>query len=303
MSRVKLLFSAFLGLGTVALVAAQSTAPAIPTGAGANQATPQTPAGSPPPPPQAPPAVRVVRPSAYPVRPPADPAAVARGKQIFSANCSFCHGSDARGGEQGPNLIRSELVLNDKDGELIANVVQNGRLDKGMPKFDLPTADIATIAAFIHSMPVGGRAETTGTVNPLVGDAQAGQAYFNGAGKCNTCHSVSGDLAGIGSRFTDVRALQGVMLSGAVRGESLENPRKTVTVTLRDGQTFEGRLYQIDDFIVSLTDAEGNYHSYVRHGDYPKVVVKDPLQPHMDMLRTLKDDDIHNLTAYLVTIQ
>jgi cytochrome c oxidase cbb3-type subunit III len=200
-------------------------------------------------------------------------------------------------------LIRSELVLDDKDGELIANVVQNGRLDKGMPKFDLSTAEIATIAAFIHSMPVGGRAETTGTVNPLVGDAQAGEAYFNGAGKCNTCHSVSGDLAGIGAKYTDVRALQAVMLSGEPRGESLENPKKTVTVTLRSGQTVEGRLNQIDDFIVSLIDADGNYRSYVRQGDYPKVVVKDPLQPHLDMLRTLKDDDIHNLTAYLVTLK
>lgn len=303
MYRVKLLFPALLGLGTVALVTAQSTAPVTPNEAGANQTNPQTPAGAPPPASQAPPPPQIVRPSAYPVRPPADPAAVARGKQIFSANCSFCHGSDARGGEQGPNLIRSELVLNDKDGELIANVVQNGRLDKGMPKFDLSTAEIATIAAFIHSMPVGGRAETTGTVNPLVGDAQAGEAYFNGAGKCNTCHSVSGDLAGIGAKYTDVRALQGVMLSGEPRGDSLEYPKKTVTVTLRDGQTVEGRLDQIDDFIVSLTDADGNYHSYIRHDDFPKIVVKDPSQPHLDMLRILKDDDIHNLTAYLVTLK
>jgi cytochrome c oxidase cbb3-type subunit 3 len=76
-----------------------------------------------------------------------------------------------------------------------------------------------------------------------------------------------------------------------------------VTVTLRTGQTVEGKLYQIDDFIVSLTDVNGNYHSYPRHGDYPKVVIKDPLQPHLDMLRTFKDDDIHNLTAYLVTLK
>lgn len=300
MHRVKLLFPALLGLGTVALVAAQSTAPATPNQAGANQS--QTPPG-PPPPSQTPAAPRPFGAPAYPERPPADPAAVARGKQIFSANCSFCHGSDARGGEQGPNLIRSELVLNDKDGELIAKVVQDGRPDKGMPKFDLSTAEVATIAAFIHSMPVGGRAATTGTVNPLVGDAQAGEVYFNGAGKCSGCHSVSGDLAGIGARYTDVRVLQSVMLSGEPRGDSLEHPQKTVTVTLRDGQTAEGRLDQIDDFIVSLTDAGGNYHSYVRHGDEPKVVVKDPLQPHLDMLRTLEDTNIHNLTAYLVTLK
>jgi cytochrome c oxidase cbb3-type subunit III len=254
--------------------------------------------------PPSPPAPR--RPSAYPVRAEADPGVVQQGRQIFSANCSFCHGSDARGGEGGPNLIRSELVMNDNNGELIATVVQNGRPDKGMPKFDLTTEQIASVATFIHSMPVGGRAATTGMVDPLVGDAKAGEVYFNGPGKCISCHSVSGDLAGIGAKYTDVRVLQGVILSG--ENEERQGPRpaklhKTVTVTLRTGETIQGNLDQIDDFLVALTDANGDYHSYTRQGDDPKVVVINPLQPHLDMLRTFKDDDIHNLTAYLVTLK
>ena len=297
MHRVNLLFFVVLGLGSVALIAEQSSAtPQVPQ-AGATQDNTQNPI-KPPAPKEAP------RPTAYPTRPPADPASVAHGKQIFSANCSFCHGSDARGGEQGPNLIRSELVLNDKNGELIAQVVQNGRVEKGMPKFDLTLPQIQSIADWIHSIPVGGRAATTGNVDPLVGNAAAGEAYFNGAGKCASCHSVTGDLAHIGSKITDVRALQDAFLSGESRNESVETmPRKTVTVTLPGGQSVSGQLDQIDDFIVSLTDANGNYHSYPRMGAEPRVVVKDPLQPHLDMLRTLKDEDIHNLTAYLVTVK
>jgi cytochrome c oxidase cbb3-type subunit III len=287
-SGLKIILFTLLGLGAAALVAQQP----VVQQPGANQTNPPAPVQPP-----------VARPPAYPVKAPADPAVVARGRQIFSANCSFCHGSDARGGEGGPNLIRSQLVLDDNNGELIATVVQNGRPDKGMPKFDLTTQEIASIAAFIHSMPVGGRAATTGTVDPLVGDAKAGEAYFNGAGKCATCHSVSGDLAGIGGKYTDVRALQGAILSGERRGEAQEVSRKTVTVALRNGQTVEGRLYQIDDFIVSLVDANGNYHSYTRHGDDPKVIIKNPLQPHLDMLRTWSDDNIHNVTAYLVTLK
>jgi cytochrome c oxidase cbb3-type subunit 3 len=296
--RVKIVLFTLLGLGAAALVAQQPSVSAPVQQPGASQTTPPAPAQTPGAPP-----VRVPSPSAYPHRAPADPAVVQRGRQIFSANCSFCHGSDARGGEGGPNLIRSELVLNDNNGELITPVVQNGRPDKGMPKFDLSTEEIASIAAFIHSAPVGGRAATTGTVDPLVGDAKAGEAYFNGAGKCATCHSVSGDLAGIGAKYTDVRALQGTILSGEPIGQFSAVPWKTATVTLRSGQTVEGKLYQIDDFIVSIIDADGNYHSYPRQGDYPKVVVKNPLQPHLDMLHTLKDDDIHNLTAYLVTLK
>ncbi len=298
MHRGNIVLFTLLFLSAVVLAAEQSSVSAPAQEPGANQASPPTPAQ---PPGSA--AVRVAPSSAYPVRPVADPAVVARGHQIFSANCSFCHGSDARGGEGGPNLIRSQIVLDDNNGEVIATVVQNGR--PGMPKFDLTMEEISTIATFLHSIPVGGRAEATGTVDPLVGDPKAGEAYFNGAGKCTTCHSISGDLAGIGAKYPDPRTLQGAMLSGEDprRGEFSEVPRKTVTVTLRTGQTVEGKLYHIDDFIVSLTDADGNYHSYSRQGDSPRVVVKDPLQPHLDMLRTFKDDDIHNLTAYLVTLK
>jgi cytochrome c oxidase cbb3-type subunit III len=303
LDRIRIVLCVLLGLGALALAAERPLASLAAQQEQGQQAAPQTPAK----PPGTPPAP-APRPSAYPVRAAADPAVVQRGRQIFSANCSFCHGSDARGGEGGPNLIRSELVLNDKNGELIATVVQNGRPDKGMPKFDLSLEEIASIATFIHSMPVGGRAETTGVVDPLVGDAKAGEAYFNGPGKCAGCHSVSGDLTGIGAKYTDVRALQGAMLSGGAAARQgyaglPESARKSVTVTMQSGETVKGQLDQIDDFIVALTDSDGNYHSYVRHGDNPKVTISNPLQPHFDMLRNFKDEDIHNLTAYLVTLK
>ena len=96
------------------------------------------------------------RPEAYPQHPPGDPAAIDRGKATFGVQCSFCHGSDARGGEGGPNLIRAEIVMRDQNGETIAPVVQNGRVDRGMPKFDLSAAQISDIAAFIHTFRVGG---------------------------------------------------------------------------------------------------------------------------------------------------
>src|SRR5690349_18975138 len=85
---------------------------------------------------------------AYPQRPVTDPAAVDRGKALFSVNCAFCHGPDARGGDNGgPNLMRSDIVLLDEKGERIAQVVKPGRPDKGMPSFMLSDAQIGDIAA------------------------------------------------------------------------------------------------------------------------------------------------------------
>jgi len=229
---------------------------------------------------------------------------------VFGVNCAFCHGSDARGGEGGPNLIRSELVLNDKSGELIGQVVQNGRVDKGMPKFNLPDSTISDIASYIHSFKVGGY-DVSRNEPPsiLVGDAKAGEADFKTT--CGGCHSLTGDLKGFGAKFSDPKILQQTWLmpGGSGRGfpgqqtAEVHVPPATVTVTLPDGQKVEGKLGKIDDFIVTLTDNEGNERSIQRNGDAPKVEIHDPLQPHRELLTKYTDKEIHDLTAFLVTVK
>src|SRR5206468_2092906 len=89
--------------------------------------------------------------TAYPDRPPGDPAAIERGKALYGVHCTFCHGADTRGGDGGPSLLRSAVVLDDQTGELIGPVVRNGRLDRGMPKFQVTDAQLSDLAAFIHS--------------------------------------------------------------------------------------------------------------------------------------------------------
>lgn len=235
-------------------------------------------------------------------RPPEDPAAVARGKQVFSVNCAFCHGSGARGGEGGPNLLRSPMVLNDQKGEVIAVAVQNGRPDKGMPKFDLEASAIADIAAFLHSIPVSHEAAFD-PKSILVGNAVAGEKYFFGKGKCVQCHSVKGDLAGIGSKY-DPKTLQDNIITGAavtMLGAPLPTSRpRTATVTLASGEIVKGTLVTLDDFNITLTDAAGKRRSLRRTGDSPRVEVNNPMQAHLDMLREWEDRDIHDLTAFLV---
>lgn len=243
----------------------------------------------------------------FPVHPPAPPQEVAAGKALFSANCSFCHGSNARGGESGPNLLRSETVLNDQNGERIAQVVQNGRIDEGMPRFSLDRQQIGQIAAFLHSFPLVTR-DAAANVNPVVGNAQAGQAFFTGAGHCAGCHSANGDLAGIGNRFHP-RELQRAMLTANWQGSGFSSvpnmipPGTTATVTTRSGQSYQGRLQSIDEFSVTLLDPAGAEHSFERNGGEPRVQIHNPLAQHLALWRVLTDEQIHNLTAYLVTLK
>lgn len=246
---------------------------------------------------------RAARPPSYPDRPPADQAAIDRGKALYGVNCNFCHGSDARGGEGGPNLLRSELVLNDQKGELILPVVQNGRGE--MPKLNLTSEQVSDIAAFIHNFKVGGYdVSRMVPLSILVGDAKAGEAVFKT--KCASCHSVTGDLKGIASKIPDPKTLQNTFLMpGGGRGGRGGGtvPATTVTVTMASGEKAEGRLLRIDDFIVTLEDAELGSRTFRRDGDSPKVEIHDPLKPHRDLLPAYLDKEIHDLTSYLVTVK
>ena len=230
-----------------------------------------------------------------------DEAAVERGKAAFVGACGFCHGSTARGGEKGPDLVRSVLVLDDEGGKELSDFLRQGRPDKGMPSFELAAAQVRDIATFLHAQIVGAAFRNTYKIlDILVGDPKAGQAYFNGAGKCNTCHSVTGDLNGIGAKYDPVK-LQGKIVMP--REDPRSGPSVKVAVTLASGETASGDLLRITDFDVTLRDSSGMRRTYARNGDSPKVETKDPLQAHIDMLPRFKDKDIHDLTAYLATLK
>jgi mono/diheme cytochrome c family protein len=241
----------------------------------------------------------------YPTRPPADAASVERGKALYSVNCQFCHGADTRGGDSGPSLLRSSTVLDDQHGELMAPIVRAGR--PGMPKFTLTDDQIADIANFVHTFRAAGYDESR--LKPpsiVVGDAKAGETFFSA--KCASCHSLSGDLRGLATRIADPRLLQQTWLmpgSGTGRGGPPPVTVKptTVTLTLRSGEKVEGTLDHIDDFMVALTTPEGTHRSFRTDGDMPKVEIHDPLQPHRELLRIYTDTDIHNVTAFLVTLK
>jgi cytochrome c oxidase cbb3-type subunit 3 len=243
----------------------------------------------------------------FPTRPPGDPAAIERGRALYGVNCTFCHGADTRGGDGGPSLLRAATVLDDQRGELIGPVVKNGRADRGMPKFSFTDEQIQDVVAFLHSFTAAGYDESR--MKPpsiLVGDAKAGEAYF--ARTCASCHSATGDLRGYASRFTDDKLLQQTWLMPGSGGRGaaaarVNVPPTTVTVTLPSGEKVEGALSHLDDFVVSLIEADGTYRSFRTAGDTPKVELHDPLQPHRELLRKYADADIHNVTAYLATLK
>jgi mono/diheme cytochrome c family protein len=253
---------------------------------------------------QAPPPPGPARPPAYPVRAAGDPAKIERGKQTFSANCSFCHGSDARGGETGPNLVRSQIVLDDKNGELIGEIVKNGIPARGMPPIAIDADGVSSVVAFLHSLQNIQRGMSSETpIDILVGDAAAGETYFKA--NCAKCHSASGAFAGIGGKYPP-KTLQNLVVSGGGgrNGATASNvPPTTAVVTLATGEKVEGVLVRRDAFFVSITMADGTRRTFPLEGTKNRVEVRNPLQAHLDMLPKWKDSDIHNVTRYLTTLK
>ena len=250
------------------------------------------------------------------VRPPGDPAQIARGNGIYGISCRACHGADLRGGDMGgPNLLRSQLSLSDRDGEKIVPIIQNG-VQGGMPAIPMNVDDAKAVAAYVRSVltTIGGQGRPPSAQEPptiLVGNPEEGKIYF--AQKCASCHSVTGDLQGIATRIRDPRMLQNAWVAGGARtgrfgggaAPTAANPRRmvTATVTTAAAEKFEGRLVRIDDFLVTLELADGTIRSFGRDGDVPKVEVRDPLAPHREMLPLYSDKSIHDLTAFLVTLK
>jgi cytochrome c oxidase cbb3-type subunit III len=241
---------------------------------------------------------------------PPDPEAVARGEKLFVTNCAFCHGTNARGGATGPDLVRSVLVLHDEGtGKNIGPVVLNGRPAKGMPKFDFNDAQVKDIAAFLQSLSQAAANRMDYKIlNINTGDPKAGEAYFNA--HCATCHSPNRDLAHIADKY-DAATLESKFLyplehhyPGMPGPPPDPKAEKMVTVTLPNGESVSGTLDSMDDFSIALTDSSGEYHSWlIGDGSGIRVDIRDPLEAHEELLKRYTDTDMRNILAYLETLK
>jgi mono/diheme cytochrome c family protein len=241
-----------------------------------------------------------------------DSALADKGKSVWAAECINCHGTQARGTDNGPNLTRSLVVLRDRYGSELGAFLKKGhKMQSGGSAATLNDEQVVNLAHFLRQRVNDSfrGSPLFQAQNVLTGDAKAGQAYFNGDGKCATCHTATTlSLAGIGGRFEPIDLQQRFLFPGGGRGgRGRGAPASTasvvkVTVTTPSGESVTGALLQIDDFNVSLRDASGVYRTFKR-GPGVKVVKDDPLEAHHALLDTLTDKQMHDVVAYLETLK
>jgi cytochrome c oxidase cbb3-type subunit III len=241
-----------------------------------------------------------VTPQAYP------PEQIQAGETRFISQCGFCHGRDAGGGEAGPDLTRSTLVAEDVRGDKIGPVIRQGRPDNGMPGSNVSDADIAAMVAFIHDAKLkaesaGGGRRSVDVADLQTGNADAGRGYFNGAGGCAKCHSITGDFAKVGARYEGLALLQRLLYPGSGRGAGPAPAPPTATVTTADGKVVIGKVTHHDEFVISITDGNGWSRSWPIK--QVRIALDNPIQAHVDQLGKYTDEDMHNVFAYLQTLK
>jgi cytochrome c oxidase cbb3-type subunit 3 len=244
-------------------------------------------------------------------KPLVDPKASEMGKPVYAQACLACHGPDARGTANGPNLVRSITVLHDRYGSTLGPYLRTshppvpGATGKKVSPFEeFTNTQVLVLAHFL-------REQVNDTLrgapmfkpgNVLTGDAKAGAQYFNGDGKCTQCHSPTGDLAGVGRRLDPVALQQRFLFPQTARRTGPGAKVVTVTVTTESGETLSGPLERLDDFTVSLRDAAGNYRT-VRRTAGTRVVKNDPFDAHIQLLSRITDKNIHDVVAYLESLK
>jgi mono/diheme cytochrome c family protein len=228
-----------------------------------------------------------------------DDAAADRGRAVWAAQCINCHGTTARGTDKGANLVRSDMMWSDRYGSDLGPFLQKGHpTQSGAPSTDLSKTQVEELSHFIHQR-LYDTLRGSPIFNPqnvLTGNIKEGEAYFNGEGRCNTCHSVTGDLAGYGKTANPVNIQQRFIFPRA-RSQKL-----TITVTLANGAVVTGTPIHFDDFDVSLRDDKGEYHSWERSAAI-KVVKNDPLKAHIELLDKITEKNMHDIVAYLESLK
>jgi len=261
--------------------------------------------------------------------PAVDQAAHDRGRALWASHCIDCHGSQARGSDTGPNIIRAKTVNFDRSaaeaGSVLGPFLKAGHPTQSKkPSASFTNEEIVGLANFLRQ-----RVNDTMRGSPLftvgdivTGDPKAGEVYFNGDGGCGTCHNATTrSLAGIATRIPAPVDLQQRMLfpGGGGRGRGrggrggspgglpapapVVDPNAiTVTITPASGASMSGALVEESDFYITLREEEGTVR-VVRRTPGMKVTKTNPLQAHVDLLDRVSDKQIHDLVDSLETLK
>lgn len=235
-----------------------------------------------------------------------DPQAIREGASLFRANCSPCHGLNAKGGGRGPDLTSGRWTHGSSDAEIFRTITQ-GVPGTQMPANGFEDSEIWTIIAYLRSLAPSDHVKT-------IGDPVKGEKLFIGNAGCATCHMVKGhggllgpDLTRVGASRSTAYLIQSVRDPDKELSDGMLDPNNhyglplvydTVTVVLKDGQKVTGIAKNEDTFSVQLMDTDQRLRFFLKSDVKDVFHVRKSLMPaYTDQI--ISPAELQDLLAYL----
>jgi cytochrome c oxidase cbb3-type subunit 3 len=231
-----------------------------------------------------------------PPKPDYTPTDIENGRQIYQANCSFCHGPEGDG-VPGVNFGSGRFRRGSTDDQLV-RIILGGIPGTAMPPSNFSEGQAGTIVAYVRSL------ATPGASGISLGDAAKGRSVFEGKGQCLTCHSVSGVGSRVGPNLTEIGALRRVselQRSLLEPGAEVRADHRSVRAVARDGTVVTGRLLNQDSFSVQLLDANERLVSLDKTILREFAIQKTSSMP--SYRETLSASEMADVLGYLVTLK
>ena len=221
---------------------------------------------------------------------------IAYGARLYTTHCAQCHG--ATGDSVGTVNLRSGKLKNASTDQQLMGLLATGIPGTGMPPFKFNNAEQTGIVAYLRNM------NTFDASAVSIGNADRGQALFEGKGACRTCHRIDGRGAGLAPDLGDIGAirsadaLQTSILDPSAVMAPINRPVRAVT---KDGKTINGRRLNEDTFTVQLMDERGALVSLVKDDlrEYT-VLTQSPMPAYRGKLSS---DEVADLVAYLLSLK
>jgi cytochrome c oxidase cbb3-type subunit III len=220
-----------------------------------------------------------------------------RGKQIFSSACAQCHGLDGKGSERAPNIAERPAVQRLSDSQIF-QIIQNGIPGTGMPAFH-SFSDSQIRAVVVHLRTLQGKNKTAA----LPGNPEQGKTLFFGRAGCSQCHMVAGaggfiasDLSEYG-RVHQVEQIRSAIVDPASAGKQV----RMVTVTLRGGQKYMGRLRNEDNFSLQLQTLDGTFY-FLSKPDVDQMQFDSQSLMPADYGSRLDPHELNDVISYLMKV-
>lgn len=199
-------------------------------------------------------------------------AAIKEGASLFRANCSPCHGLNARGGGRGPDLTSGRWTHGSTDAAIFRTITQ-GVPGTEMPANGFEDSEIWSIIAYLRSL-----APATRVL--VKGDPITGKKIFTGSAGCSGCHMVYGVGGVLGPDLSRV----GASRSASYLIDSIREPNKdlssgdvdpnnhyglplvydAVTVVTSDGAKITGVAKNEDTYSVQLISTDQKLHLFLK---------------------------------------